>query len=331
MKTSLTIVLAAIILFSSIAAAPTHAQDFFDDFNDNVNTGWTYLDRSAGTTINTFFRGGPGAPAFAEQNQQLEQPVDNYSFPDGTVAQGDTGGPQLGGIALAPGTYEGPTLLLDMISLEPGNGFQDQDIVFGYQDEDNFFYVETIANGGLNLFSVVNGVRAGRGSTGITFSDTATTVELKHNGIAGNVQVTYDVGGAETVLDVTNEVFELSGAFGVGVGSNNDAFAIDNFTVVDQFIPGAPGDANRDGFVDILDYQLINDNLFNNVASGEDGDLDFSGVVDFADFRIWKNAPPILPGFGSHDPNAIPEPCSVLLVGFGALLLSANRRAKRLA
>ncbi|MGI9429099.1 MAG: hypothetical protein ACR2NM_10605, partial [Bythopirellula sp.] len=227
-------VVGTLFVFNLIVAMPLHAQVFFDDFNDNSNTGWTYLDRSAGTTLAPTI-GGTGAPTptaglFAEQNQQLEQTVTNYTFPD-------NGGPSLGGIALAPGTYEGPTLLLDMTSLEPGNGFQDQDIVFGYQDEDNFFYVETIASGGMNLFSVVDGVRAGRGGGGITFLDTATSVQLEHNGIIGNVKVTYDVGGAATVIDVTDPVFQLSGAFGVGVGSNNDAFAIDNFTVVSELAP----------------------------------------------------------------------------------------------
>ena len=230
--------IAGIAFALSIAiAVPVKAQVFVDDFNDNSNTGWTYLDRSAGTTLSPDIGGGPGSPLFIEQNGQLEQTVDNYSFPN-------TSAPALGGIALAPGTYESPTIRVDFTSLEPGNANQDQDIVFGYQDEDNFFYIETIANGGLNIMANIDGVRSTVGGAGgNTFRHETTTVQVAHNGTVGFVEITYDLGGSgENSVQVTDPIFELTGAFRVGVGSNNDAFTVDNFTVVSEFIPGAPGD-----------------------------------------------------------------------------------------
>lgn len=304
---------------------PLHAQVFFDDFDDNTNTGWTYLDRSAGTAINGTTGGGPGSVMFVEQNQQLEQTVTNYSFPLGTV----DGKPQLGGIALAPGTYESPTLQVDMISFEPGNKNQDQGIIFGYQDEDNFFYVETISadpltEGSVRVYTIINGGRALLDQADITFSETAATVQVNHNKVVGNVLVTYNLGSVEEFeLSVTDPVFQLAGEFSVGVGSNNDAYAIDNFTVVSEFT-GSPGDANGDGFVDSLDFQIISSNLFSDVEMGENGDLDFSGTVDFEDFRIWKNAPAILPLASS---SAVPEPTSVvLLITSVAVVLGKRRR-----
>ena len=93
-------------------------------------------------------------------------------------------------------------------------------------NEDNFFYVETIANGGGNLFSVIDGVRTGIGGTGIAFSHASTNVVLTVNTAAGDVSLNY--GGAGDVSLVTGASLA---AGQVGVGSNNDAFAIDNFVV----------------------------------------------------------------------------------------------------
>ena len=49
-----------------------------------------------------------------------------------------------------------------------------------------------------------------------------------------------------------------------------------------------PGDANLDGFVNSLDFELISDNLFNTVAAGTSGDITGNGVVDYADYRLWR-------------------------------------------
>ena len=128
----------SLFLVSSIALALTvtsvdAAVLYSDNFDDNTNTGWTYIDRSGGTAIVTGIGGGPGAPAFAEQNQRLEQTVTNYSFPNGAEPNG-AGGPQIGALALSGAGVVGDhySISVDMISLEDGNGFQDQDIVFGY-------------------------------------------------------------------------------------------------------------------------------------------------------------------------------------------------------
>lgn len=212
-----------ITLSALILAIPSQAATIYsDNFDDNSNTGWTYLDRSGGTAIVTATGGGPGSPSFAEQNGQLEQTVTNYSFPDGT------GGPQLGGIALSGsgiigGTY---TISVTMDSLEAGNNFQDQVVVFGYVDEDNFTYIETIANGGANLYSIVAGVRTNLGSTGITFSHDPTNLDVLVDTAAGDVSLNY--GGAGLTSLATGQT--LTAGLN-GVGSNNDAFSIDNYSI----------------------------------------------------------------------------------------------------
>ena len=147
----------------------------------------------------------------------------------------------LGAIALAPTSVGGHySLSARFTSLEPGNTFQDQDFVFGYVDEDNFFILETIRSG-LNIFSVVGGDRmlVGQVATQIayTFSHDPTTVVLEHNAETGDVTITYGTEGPATF---NNPALVREGVNRVGVGSNNDAFTVDDF-VITQLGPATAG------------------------------------------------------------------------------------------
>ena len=220
----LTLSALALVLPSQAAAI------YSDNFDDNINTGWTYHDRSGGTAIVTATGGSGTSPSFAEQNGQLEQTVTNYTFPNGT------GGPQLGGIALSGsgiigGTY---TISVALDSLEAGNNFQDQVVVFGYVDEDNFSYIETIPDR-VDFHQVVAGVRTQLGvNNSVTFSHDPTNVDVLVDTVAGDVSVNF--GGAGLVSLATGQT--LSPGLN-GVGSNNDAFAIDDFSIT-SITPAAP-------------------------------------------------------------------------------------------
>ena len=210
------------ILSLGLAIAPAHAAVIYsDDFDDNTNTGWTYLDRSGGTAIVTTTGGSGTSPAFAEQNGQLEQTVANYTFPNGT------GGAQLGSLALSgSGIVSGAySISLTMDSLENTNSFQDQVVVFGYVDEDNFHYVETIPNS-VTLWGIAAGVRTNLGSAVNTFSHAATSVVVSIDTAAGDVSINYGGGG-----DIALATGQTLAAGLNGVGSNNDAFAIDNYSI----------------------------------------------------------------------------------------------------
>ena len=215
-------------------ALPSHAAVVYsDNFDDNSNSGWIYLDRSGGTAIVTNTGGSGTSPSFSEQNGRLEQTVTNYTFPNGVLPNGD-GGPQLGSMALSGsgvigGSY---TISLGMDSLEEGNGFQDQVVVFGYVDEDNFFYIETIPDR-VALFGVTSGVRTQLGiNSSVTFSHAPTDVDVFVDTAAGNVSVDY--GGAGLTSLATGQAITAGLN---GVGSNNDAFAIENFSIDQQQIP----------------------------------------------------------------------------------------------
>jgi hypothetical protein len=94
-----------------------------------------------------------------------------------------------------------------------------------------------------------------------------------------------------------------------------------------------PGDANGVGGVTIEDYLLIRANSFTPQILGRNGDTNYDGFVDFADFREWKaNFPG---GAGAAEAAiaalGIPEPASLALCGIAAavLLVAARRKTNR--
>jgi hypothetical protein len=114
----------------------------------------------------------------------------------------------------------------------------------------------------------------------------------------------YDLTG-QSINDVSGKLTALASHFAAGQ-------------------PGIPGDANKDGVVNVLDFNLISTNLFTTQTAGNGGDLDFNAIVNFADFRIWKNAAPAeLAGL------FVPEPSFAPLLFLGAFW--ACRHGRRAA
>jgi hypothetical protein len=67
------------------------------------------------------------------------------------------------------------------------------------------------------------------------------------------------------------------------------------------------GDVNGDGVADNLDFDIIRMNFFDSAVTKEDGDLNRDGIVNWSDFREWKNAV-AAPGSSS----AVPEPAGLV-------------------
>ena len=217
--------LASWVAAAALIPSLSHAQTaiFSDDFDDNTITGWTFLDRNGEEEI--------ANANWVEQNGNLEQLTANYDF-----RRGKNNRPTLGTLALAPtqvgGHYE---ISATFTSLEPGNIFQDQDFVFGYDDEDNFFLLEALAeNNRLSLYQVIDGERiiVREIPNAITFSDESTLVTLRHNATTGLVTVNY---GDDEPVEFIDPALIITGTHSVGVGSNNDAFTIDDFTITSGF------------------------------------------------------------------------------------------------
>jgi hypothetical protein len=124
---------------------------------------------------------------------------------------------------------------------------------------------------------------------------------------------------------------EISGIYDLSSTGQQMFLNAVNYTAGRGFV--VPGDVNRDDVTDINDYIVIRNNfLATNKTRGE-GDLVDNNVVDFTDFRYWKNNR--TPGAaGSEIGDAellaglgVPEPGSLALVTLGALAwLSASRR-----
>jgi hypothetical protein len=93
-------------------------------------------------------------------------------------------------------------------------------------------------------------------------------------------------------------------------------------------IDDVPGDFNADGIVDSVDYQIMLTN-FNADGSFGEGDMDYSGHVDMADFLEFRE----VYSSQASPAAAVPEPAAGLsaLIAFGALCRAARRRGRLLA
>jgi len=93
-----------------------------------------------------------------------------------------------------------------------------------------------------------------------------------------------------------------------------------------------PGDYNVDGIVDSADYSLWRDSLGQQVVRGSGADGNFDGYVTPADYDVWKNNFGSLLGSAGGSSNAaslVPEPSSsiLILIALASLPCARHRAA----
>lgn len=88
------------------------------------------------------------------------------------------------------------------------------------------------------------------------------------------------------------------------------------------------GDYNGDGQVGTADYDKWSADFGKWVARGGGADGDGNGIVDAADYTIWRDAlPGVLDGAGAA--AAVPEPSMIMFAVFGAFIAAGGRARSR--
>jgi hypothetical protein len=84
-----------------------------------------------------------------------------------------------------------------------------------------------------------------------------------------------------------------------------------------------PGDVNLDTFIDLADLQIIRQNFRQAVGSVTLGDLTSDGIVNFDDYRLWKNN--YTPAAGENF-ELVPEPSGAAMVAAALAAIGWRRR-----
>jgi hypothetical protein len=96
---------------------------------------------------------------------------------------------------------------------------------------------------------------------------------------------------------------------------------------------GLQGDYNGDGIVDAADYTIWRATFGQSVTAHSGADGDGNGMVDAADYQVWvDNFGTTSPGSGAGAARAgsaaVPEPCSLFLFAVGAAVILGGAAAR---
>ena len=109
--------------------------------------------------------------------------------------------------------------------------------------------------------------------------------------------------------------------FAIGPGELDWAVAPGTWPVSAELLPYLPGDANRDGKVDVGDLGILGANYGQSNRSWSRGDFNGDGLVDVGDLGI------LGANYGRdiNRPYVVPEPATLLLMAAGAMGLTARK------
>ena len=208
----------------------------------------------------------------------------------------------------------------------------------------DFYQFQTSTDGLEDISLVFDQVSSGTGprdfqlsfsSDGTTFTDFGSVYMVRANSSPGWSSGTalaldtysFDLSSVTALNDQENLYFRLvvatnASANGGSIGTGGTS-RLDNVTIFGTPLAGIPGDYNDDGTVDAADYVVwrTNEGTQNTLPNDPIG-----GAIGDDQYNQWaSNFGATAPGSGSFNGNAVPEPCTWLLVATGACLAVFRR------
>lgn len=154
----------------------------------------------------------------------------------------------------------------------------------------------------------------------VAFNSVSLTAAIQSAITNGDPEISFVLTAPDLEATGVRDFFAFSGDSAPGANEIRPNLNIDFSPQFDQ------ADVNRDGTVDSLDFQQISNTLFeesSNLAGVlVNSDIDGSGLVDFADFRIWKETPL---GAAFMATLSIPEPGTLTLLATVLLIPALSR------
>jgi hypothetical protein len=159
------------------------------------------------------------------------------------------------------------------------------------------------------------------GTNGVTYG-----VRLYETALNAWSAVAVELAPTNQVISFAPTSISLTNIFTIGMisGSTLPPY-IDNLTLdVTPVASGTPGDYNGNGIVDAADYTVWRDHLGQTFAL-QNRDSANNGPINMADYASWISNFGNHSGSGSGASAAVPEPANVLLLLSGTLVICSRR------
>jgi hypothetical protein len=151
------------------------------------------------------------------------------------------------------------------------------------------------------------------------------------NGAMLDILPVGNVTAGQYVIAMANSIsgmFALNAPAGFSIAHNATSIVL----TAPDFSGGVAGDYNEDGVVDAADYTVWRDRLGQSTPLPNTDPTDMDGQVTTAEYNFWKSRFGATSGAGSSDLNrgtgAVPEPtsCGLVLLAFATILGAGRHR-----